>query len=299
MRWYFAIDEAGGMGEIGRLARLAVLSAQAAGGLEPVLLYHGAYTEFCGWMEQHGVRIVETAPRFLDAMLEAQAAGHYRPHSIGHWLRVMVPFVERERELVLYTDCDVIFLRGFDWSRVRPRVFAAAPEFRRQDWSYFNSGVMLLNVPAMRASYPAFEALVLERIGSGTYYHYDDQFALNEAYRGHWERLDPICNWKPYWPCDRQAAVLHFHGPKPRDVEEIANGLWHQRDATAVAFDKMLRARLENYLAWCENLGDRLQMVDFAQAVRFAGIASALTRFGRNHRADEDLAGFTMFDELS
>jgi hypothetical protein len=285
MRWYFAIDEQGGLGPTGNFARLAVRSARAVGGLEPVLLYYGGRTEFTGWMEANGVQIVDAAPSFLDTVETAVAAGTYKPHSIGHWLRVTIPQVEQTEEFVLYTDCDVIFLRGMDWRGLRPKLFAAAPEFHPENWHYFNAGVMLLNVPAMRATYPAFEALIKFRIGGTEHPQYDDQAALNEAYAGLWERLDPAFNWKPYWACDRKAAILHFHGPKPEILDLIATGRWHQGDPTAILFEQMLNARLPEYLAWCRSLGDSLQNVDFPSALQFAHTASALTRYQQTRTA--------------
>ena len=281
MRWYFATDSAGGMGQTGELARLAVLSARAVGGLEPVLLYHGARTAFTEWMEQHGVQVCDVSPDFITAIEQAQAAGTYKAHSIGHWLRIAIPEVEREREFVLYTDCDVIFLRSSDWNMIRPKVFAAAPEFKPDAWNYFNAGVMVLNVPAMRATFPAFEALIKSRIQSGEHFRYDDQIALNEGYRGLWERLDPRCNWKPYWDITTEAVILHFHGPKPGAIAAIAAGRWHDRDATAIAYEKMLNACSGQYLGWCRSLGDALQNITLPTAIQFADLASALTRYRR------------------
>ncbi|GLR66217.1 hypothetical protein GCM10010909_08970 [Acidocella aquatica] len=288
MRWYFAIDEAGGLGETGALARLMVLSARAIGGLEPVLLYYGARTGFTAWMEQHGVRVRDIQPRFLDMFAQARAAGTFNPHSIGHWLRLEIPAVEHEHEFVLYTDCDIIFLRSFDLSMLRPKVFAAAPEMLPDNWNYFNSGVMLLNVPAMRATYPALEEQIKFRINSGDMVRYNDQFALNEAYRGLWERLDPLFNYKPYWPFTSHAAILHMHGPKPGNLEAMTSGQWHGEDQTSVFFSKMLNARSRDYLDWCSWLGDFLQGVDFSEAIRFARLASALIRYRREVPANTD-----------
>lgn len=286
MRWYFAIDERGGLGETGEYAKLAVKSALAAGGLEPVLLYYGARTAFTDWMQARGVRIAAAVPGFLDAMNAAVAAGKYRPHSIGHWLRVVIPQIEQEREFVLYTDCDVIFLRGYDWRAWRPRAFAAAPEFSPERWTSFNAGVMVMNVPAMRASYPAFEQMIRYRIEQDGFHAYDDQFALNESYKGLWDRLDTACNWKPYWKYSPDAAVLHFHGPKPPVLEAIAQGRWDERDDAARFFAQMVNARLENYLAWTRMLGDFLQVLDFPAALQFARLSSALTRYAERRRME-------------
>jgi hypothetical protein len=281
MRWYFAIDEGGALGETGALAKLAVLSALAVGGLEPVLLYHGQRGEFCAWMERHGVRIIEARPGFWAVMERAQEAGTYRPLTIGHWLRLAIPEIETERDYVLYTDCDVIFLRRHNWESLRPQVFAAAPEMLPENWNYFNSGVMLLHMPAMRATRPALEALVCERVESGDYYRYDDQYALNEAYRGHWEKLALGCNYKPYWDFAPDSALLHWHGPKPAVLAALARGACGLTDDALHFFNQMLTARSGQYLAWSQYLGDFLQGIDFEWALHFARLASALTVWQR------------------
>lgn len=282
MRWYFAIDEGGAQGETGQLARLAVRSARAVGGLEPVMLYHGAHGEFCAWMAGQGVRIVDTRPSFWDVVEQAKAAGLHQPLTIGHWLRVMIPLIETDHDYVLYTDCDVIFLRHHDWAAYKPRIFAAAPEFLQDNWNYFNSGVMLLHVPALRATWPGFEAEIKSRLLAGGQFRYDDQLALNESYRGHWQRLPSFCNHKPYWDFDPRAPLLHFHGPKPGVLEPLARRAIPAPDATMQVFEKMLAARADSYLAWCRYLGDHLQAIDISQALRFAHLASSLTAYRRS-----------------
>ncbi|MDE8342899.1 MAG: hypothetical protein POG24_03675 [Acidocella sp.] len=298
MRWYFAIDEQGAAGQTGEDAKLAVHTALNVGGLEPCLLYYGAPSDFTVWMQKRGVEIINTAPSFLDSMNAAQAAGTFKAYSIGHWLRIAIPQVESSAEFVLYTDCDMIFLHPVNWSAIRPKIFAAAPEFKRDNWNYFNSGSMVINVAAMRATYHDFESLIRRRIETPTPHSYDDQQALNEAYRGHWERLDPRLNWKPYWGFERGAALWHFHGPKLSVLEAIAAGRWHDDNPTAVQWRKMVEAHLEGYIAWAGVLGDRLQNYDMALALRLQTAASALTR----HRAtlpyapmDTSFMDFCMF----
>jgi hypothetical protein len=287
LRWYFAIDESGAKGELGDMAKLAVLSARAVGGLEPVLLYHGAPSAFTAWMERQRVRVVTARPSVWAAVEQARTGGPHNPHTIGHWLRVTIPQVETEQEYVLYTDCDVIFLRRFAWESLRPKVFAAAPEFEPDDWRRFNSGVMVLSVPAMRATWPAFEAQIVARLADPEYPGYNDQFALNECYAGHWERLPALCNHKPYWPFDPQAAVLHFHGPKPRMVDALARRALADPGKAAQFFNRMLDARADCYVDWTRFLGDYLQAVDFDSALGFARLASALTAYRKTLPAME------------
>lgn len=282
MRWYFALDEGGAEGGLGTMAKLAVLSARAVGGLEPVMLYHGAPGELTAWMQRQHVRVVPTRPSFWDIMERAKAAGSTNPHTIGHWLRVMIPQVEQEHDYVLYTDVDVIFLRRFDWASVKPRVFAAAPEFLPDEWRYLNSGVMVQSVAAMRASWPGFEAQIVDRMNSPACDEYNDQMALNESYGGYWEHLPTLCNHKPYWDFDPRAVLLHYHGPKPAMVEALARRAYANPDATIRFWNGMLDARIDNYIAWSQFLGDHLQGLDFPAALRFAKLASALMAYKRD-----------------
>jgi hypothetical protein len=278
MRWYFALDETGAAGQTGEDAKTALRSARAAGGLDPFLLYHGRPNDFTAWMQREGVTVIDTAPSFLDALRRAQTTGTYHAHSIGHWLRLAIPQIEQTESHILYTDCDVIFLRPYNWSAIRPTIFAAAPEFRRDNWNYFNAGVMVLNVPAMRATYPEFEARIIDRISSGAHPHYDDEMALNEAYRGHWDRLDPTLNWKPYWGFSSAATLLHFHGPKFSAIAAMAAGTWDAGNPTAALFEKLLTGHQKSYQAWLTALGDRLQFTDPALALRMHATAAALAR---------------------
>jgi hypothetical protein len=295
MRWYFAIDETGAAGQTGADAKLAVASALAIGGLEPVLLYHGARGAFCNWMTQRGVRIIDATPSFLPVIREAQASGAYKPHSVGHWLRVVIPQVETDETFVLYTDCDVIFLAPAPWDRLRPKIFAVAPEFQRDNWNYFNAGVMVLNVPAMRATYDQFEAHICARITSGAEPYYDDEFALNEAYRGFWERLDPALNWKPYWGFSGTAKLLHFHGPKLNAIEAMAAGHWTANNPTADMFQKILTGHKAAYQTWLSVLGDWLQGMDFDLSLRMTRAAAALRDMQVDGPVDLTFLDFCMF----
>jgi hypothetical protein len=299
MRWYFGIDEAGSEGALGRHARLAVLSAALVGGLEPRLLYHGARNAFTLWMQDHGVTVIDAEPPCLDVMQGAARQGRFPGHTIGHWLRLAIPHIDGDADYALYTDCDVVFRRRLDLAGVTPRIFAAAPEFAADAWNYFNSGVMVMNMAAMRATAAALEALLRERLAEPEAGAYDDQIALNQAYRGHWQRLDPVFNWKPYWPVHPGAAILHFHGPKLPVIEAIAEDRWHAGDPTARSMTALLDGHIESYAAWLADLGDLFQFGDVAAAVYLHGIAARLARRARSARAAPDLSfmSFRMFPE--
>ncbi len=214
IKWYFATDESGSSGESGLHARLAVLSALQNTRLKPHLITTGFRNAFTAWMEAHGVRIIEGKQPLAATIGEMADAGRYSRSYAGHWLRCEIPLIENEDEFVLYTDCDVVFLRGIRMRTIRPPLLACAPEFKMEGADYFNSGVMWMNVAGLRDASPTFLAFARDEIRKldGEVYH--DQFAYNAFFRDRWTSLDPKFNWKPYWNDIDRASILHFHGAK-------------------------------------------------------------------------------------
>jgi lipopolysaccharide biosynthesis glycosyltransferase len=103
-----------------------------------------------------------------------------------------------------------------------PSIIACAPEHRQDDFGYFNSGVMVMNLPALRATADRLRATVTARLPNMQ--PHDDQGALNDCYRNEWDRLPNEWNWKPYWGTNPDAKLIHFHGPKPGTVRDMLDG---------------------------------------------------------------------------
>ena len=184
----------------------------------------------------------------VDILVHNAGTGYDPLAARGFYLCLAVPGAEaaRGQEHVLFTDCDVMFTGPVDLGAVRPALLAAAPEMddvRRPapgtSGRGFNSGVMIMNVAAMRAWMPAIES-GLERDAyfptNGVY----DQGALNSAIpEGDWDRLPDILKWRPAFGINPQASIVHWHGPKPRHVEKtLASGV-------TSAPDDAMRALLE------------------------------------------------------
>ena len=143
----------------------------------------------------------------------------------GTYLRADVPVVEQTDEYVLYTDADVIFGNP-NIGKIAipaPEYFAAAPEFDTNNWSYFNAGSMLMNVKNLKADYKRFSEFVIPNF-ENLFNHAHDQGAYNHLYKGMWSKLPLEYNWKPNWGISEKAVVVHFHGPKPKDIENYFNG---------------------------------------------------------------------------
>lgn len=220
-KWYFSVNEAGLKGAFEDIA-VSVLSAREHTSLEPVCLYVGADHPRLSWLEANGVTVKRHTPS-LAAALQAGYGDDAAKFS-GHWARVDVPDIETEETYVLYTDIDVMFRRDPALYDFRPAYVAVAEEQKLSDRHHFNSGVMVINIPAMRAALPWFRAAIDRRLYGVFKYPPHDQASFNEFFKPVASWMDPAFNWKPYWGWNDNAAIIHFHGPKPRHVARFGSG---------------------------------------------------------------------------
>lgn len=256
MKWYFGLNEGGTRLDLGDLAKLAVTSARRFTNLRPHMLYHGKRNAFTEWMERNGVTVIDVRLSYEATMRKAIQAGWYPAPLEGHWLRTEICNIECEEDYVLYTDIDVVFLKPIDLTGVRPRFFACAPEFDKENWNYFNSGVMVMNIPALRADYLRLRGHIEERFQDPANGAFNDQPVFNTLYKGLWDRLDPIYNWKPYWSFNPDAAIFHFHGPKFDTIREIIDGTWNWRNLYGERAGTMVVGHFELYLTYFRMMRD-------------------------------------------
>lgn len=298
MKWYMALNESGTAGEIGLHTRLAILSAQKHTRLEPVMLYTGDRNDFTRWLERRGVRVIDSEVPYADVIRRLAAEGRYWTATLGHWLRTNVCLVEREDEHVLYTDVDVLFLGAPDLS-LKPRYFAAAPEFDPNSWNYFNAGVMVANVSGLREDYPAFERYMVERIERETY-GFHDQIAYNVYYQGKWDRLPLHMNWKPYWGTRSDTSILHFHGPKLHAILSIATGTWNWDSDYGRQLGSLFAANARHYCRAVKTLLSETLDLPAADAEWLGALATKLDSYDESadrDRVDLSFTNFRMFPE--
>ena len=274
MKWYFALNEAGALGDLGLYAKLALLSARQVGGLEPRLLYHGARNGFTEWMEARDVPVIDAAPRFL-AALQATAGEQPSP-LLGHWLRVGICLLEADDPFVLYTDCDVVFRRRINFTPCQPEYFACGPERTPEDWSFVNTGVMVQNVAGLRSDYPAFEAFIEATLAGAGGAELNDQHVYNVFYNGRWSRLHPLLNWKPYWGFHRDAPIVHFHGPKLGHMRMALDGRVDWNVKILRLYASLFLANLPHYAATLE---ETLPLLDGEPEAR--GLVEGIVRDAR------------------
>lgn len=225
MKWFFGFNEATDWYDnYVRYIKCAVNSCKRnAPNLEPVFMYDGYRGPLTEWLESKGVTVIIAKSPLCSHFKKLETErGFGSSVACGAFLRIEIPRLIREQgwndSHVLYTDCDVMFLKSVSFDTL-PEWFSCAPEFNINNWSYFNSGSMLINVENMRKTYDAFLEYVLN-CGDVINQSYD-QGCLNEFYKDKWTRLNPIFNWKPYWGISNNARIIHFHGPKIENVEKL------------------------------------------------------------------------------
>jgi hypothetical protein len=251
MKWFLALNEgAPHFAAYADMVKVAVRSARRHTRLEPVLLWDGAPNALTDWCGREGVVVAPVRWRLLEEYRRvAQATGRRQlwDYAAGIFLRTEVPRLCAERgwadQAALYTDCDVMFTG--DPEPLLPdltgRFFAAAPEEDPADAEAINSGVMLLNLPALRQLDAAFEEFMRRHME--TCAELTDQWAYRSFFRRGWGLLPTALNWKPYWGENPDARIVHFHGPKPFLRGAIADGSAApvQREMARGAFDRYAR----------------------------------------------------------
>ena len=218
-KWYFCGNEAAISGSRARLLTAAVRSCLERTELRPHMIYDGPRHPTLRALRDMGVTVIRHAP-LLAPSLRHGYGDRYETFR-GHWLRIDIPHVETEDATVLYTDIDVLF-RSMPAALRRPETIAVAPERWRFRWRAFNSGVMLMNLPGLRAVDDALREAVRRRLHDGFRYPPHDQASLQAFFGDRADRLPLSMNWKPYWGVNDAAHIVHFHGPTPDVARAVA-----------------------------------------------------------------------------
>ncbi len=203
------------------------------------------------WLVDHGVTV--TRHKASMVALLAPTFGEQMTVYGGHWLRCDIPEIERDEPVVLYTDIDVMFARDIPDIGAPPAFLACGPEHHRDDYGYFNSGVVIMNLPALRKRKRDLVEVVKRRLAVTA--PYDDQTALNELYAGAWQRLPPVWNWKPYWGVNPEAIIVHFHGPKPAHATRMRDG---EPDVFGTEYKTIYERDPGGYEVYCGRFADIL-----------------------------------------
>lgn len=138
----------------------------------------------------------------------------------GTFMRMDIPFIERDDQYVLYVDIDVMFMSDLNLESLpRPKVVMVGPEFNKSitDAGYFNAGILYFNVEEMKKKSTLIFKQLESHIPNSTGLF--DQGYLNDFCFDDYEELPLEYNWKPYWGTNENAKIVHFHGIKPGGSE--------------------------------------------------------------------------------
>ncbi len=135
MKWYFAFNgEATGW--FSDLIKAAVVSARAKTDLVPHCIYDGEPSPPIDWLRAWNVTVhhsrVPFRARFWAENIKRRNAGNGfdRIKALGFYLYLQVLEIEQEDAYVLVTDCDVMFLNGYDYGGMKPKLLAALRDYR-------------------------------------------------------------------------------------------------------------------------------------------------------------------------
>ena len=252
MQWFLGLAEGSlGFDNYARMAKVAIHTALRHTSLEPHLLYDGGENEFTRWLRAREIPIIP-CQSYLEREIANLSCGE-REENIrlalrGILLRLELPQLGERLQLqnrVLYTDCDVFF-RGdvaAELSNIDCKYFAVAPEFEPHDYRNMNTGVMWMNLSALRNVDADFRAFVRNNLGSLQKVAWD-QGAYRQFFSGHdgsflWDKLSPELNWKPYWGDSSGAKIVHFHGPKPHHQPHIDSHFPELKNLTGGTYDEL------------------------------------------------------------
>ncbi|MXV36556.1 MULTISPECIES: hypothetical protein [unclassified Saccharibacter] len=222
MKWFFAITEQTLSNDPDHgfidCIRVAVRSARENTTLKPHMVFDGQECDFTREMRELGVTVIFHRIHFYDRLHEAQRRQkpewpNYMQTAAGAFMRLDLPLLEKEDQYVLYTDCDVLFMRDPQVEFCRPAIFAACGQFGMQDYyTDMNSGVMVMNLERLRNDLPAMIDFLCDNLYYISGY---DQELLRVFYNAQWSPLSARFNWKPYWGVNDDAVIVHFHAGKP------------------------------------------------------------------------------------
>jgi hypothetical protein len=240
MKWFICVNNI----EYMRYAAVAVLTCPP--GLEPIILIDSRDITHCNpsalininipdyvnewtkYMKNKNVLVLEHEVSFIDVIRQVFGDSFI---ARGAFLRCDIPAVceklDIKDEYVFYTDADVFFVNNnIDYIlKLNPPFLAATVENDPYNWHLFNSGVMVLNVKAMKG-------ILQDIINNIPIYGHIcfDQSVLQATLGNRWSGMLIECNWKTYWELRPSwsaydIVLVHMHGAKPFSESNACPGL--------------------------------------------------------------------------
>ncbi len=240
LNWVFTITS-DSTPEYVSMMKIAVLTSKARTTLKPVCIFGGNPNHISDWLLKNDVQVFFHTPKWKDqliilagvvrnenyAKLDKSPLYGYADGVVGAFLRIDTPNILKDEKIAFYTDVDVYFVSDVLLSSLSiPKVLSCSIES-----TCFNSGVLLMNLDALRESYNDFLDFILNKSPKDLIYKFGgplDQGAINTFYKYRISELTHEYNWRPYWGINKKAIIIHLHGPKPKDYKEYETTKFHK-----------------------------------------------------------------------
>mmetsp|Transcript_17508 Transcript_17508/g.37872 ORF Transcript_17508/g.37872 Transcript_17508/m.37872 type:complete len:515 (+) Transcript_17508:20-1564(+) len=259
--WFAGFYDGGvHVNEYARFYSAALLSAKesAPGLFQPILLVghleedrdsippevQRVKDQFYQWVQDQGGTVIHRDRLSFQEVINQYYSDHAPSHRQGPFFRLDIPNIVMEHKLleregvcqhddiVLYTDCDVLFMNVTASSLAEAKglvssndtnydIVAYGPQQQKQNVAW-NTGVMFLSVSKFGS-----KVQNILRFGLGRAFKFIsfDQGLMNAYFNQKWYQraiLPLEWNYKAYWgqpstsnPKSTPARIVHFHGPKP------------------------------------------------------------------------------------
>lgn len=219
----------------------------------PHFIYDGDVNDkYASWFrDKLGIKVYSYRISFYDELIKFTNNKSWLRVATGIYPRVDFPkFLEKfnlDFEKVLMVDTDVMFLNDGGIDNIPVDTIKMCGEHKKDYSGDFNAGVMLMNVEYMRETYSQFMDHLRKVRGKVPGF---DQHAYNQFYKNKIQKLPISYNWKPYWGGSVQDAnIVHFHGPKPTDLDMMKNGRTPRARKYKALFN-VCRTQIKDYENW-------------------------------------------------
>ena len=203
-------------------------SAQKNTSLTSIFIYDGKPNLLTKWLEKTGVIVVYhrcSIANFLIRSREKKATSKgYNPDvALGTFLRIDIPLIMEKLgltdDIVLYTDCDVIFNSSIPETPKMSCSIALAPEFNFSPENlYYNTGVMLIDTNKFRQEREGLIDFIKEEVNEHKFMDYDQMAICMFYYKRH-DILNALWNWRVFYGINKDSKIIHYQSMRIDEME--------------------------------------------------------------------------------
>lgn len=274
MKWFFCLNSSA-RDKFSEMIFIALESCRDNTSLLPNCIYDGEPDYFTDQLKLLGVQVYFKKVRFFDELVKMDGVNGLKLEiARGAFLRTVIPDLDIDDDYVLYTDADVIFVKDPvpHLSKIRPRYIGATCESILGSKSFFNSGVMLLNVKNMRSISDDFNNFIQCNLTKFQSFSPNDQGAYNYFFRGLTDWIPEAFNVKPYWFFESDVYIYHFHGSRPIEASEFLFNISEGKESVVPTRFDGKESALLNSVGYYNNLRIKYGFLKYKIVLSFVSV---------------------------